>query len=120
MAVTQVKAASHKSQSRPQPKKKNQKTQANPGPASFPLIERKLPHRKFVEFTEMKGRTVEKIELFTTGEYHSISINFQDRTALHLRIDPAFVLNADFSDTRTGDVEVIHEWPPIHSSTSRH
>src|SRR2546421_12120479 len=61
-----------------------------PTPASFALVERKLPHRKFVEFTEMQGRTVEKIELFTSGEYHSVSINFQDKTALHLRIDPCF------------------------------
>ena len=66
----------------------------------------------------MKGRTVEKIELFTTGEYHSISIDFQDKTALYLRIDPCFILNADFADIKTGNIDIIREWPPIHSTTN--
>src|SRR5690348_10663397 len=106
MAVNQVKAAPRKSQSRRFPitrspghritrsrrraSRKATRTK-KPTPASFPLIERSLPHRKFVEFTEMKGRTVEKIELFTTGEYHSLSIDFQDKTVLNLRIDPCFL-----------------------------
>src|SRR6266446_6985735 len=97
-------------------KKSKSKKPSKPGPASFPLIERSLPHRKFVEFTEMKGRTVEKIEFYTTGDFHSISINFQDKTALHLRIDPCFILNADFANTKSGNVNIIREWPPIPSS----
>ena len=88
------------------------------GRFSFKLIERHLPHRKFVEFTEMRGRTVEKIEFYTVGEYHSISIDFQDKTALHLRIDPCFILNADFADIKTGNIDIIREWPPIHSTTN--
>src|SRR5947208_7324317 len=87
-----------------------------PTPASFALIKRTLPHRKFVEFIEVKGRTVEKIEFYTTGDFHSISIDFQDTTALHLRIDPAFTLNADFADTKSGNLNLIREWPPIPSS----
>ena len=98
------------------PKKSKSKKPGKPGPASFPLIERTLPHRKFVEFTEMKGRTVEKIEFYTTGDFHSLSIDFQDKTALHLRIDPGFTLNADFADTKSGNVNLIREWPPIPSS----
>ena len=117
MADHQVKAASRKSQTHSNKEKPRRPNK--PQPSSFALIERQLPHRKFVEFTEMKGRTVEKIELFTTGEYHSISIDFQDKTALHLRIDPGFILNANFADTKTGDINVIHEWPPIHSTTNR-
>ena len=98
------------------PKKSKSKKPGKPGPASFPLIERILPHRRFVEFTEMKGRTVEKIEFYTTGDFHSISIDFQDKTALHLRIDPGFTLNADFADTKSGNLNLIREWPPIPSS----
>ena len=41
---------------------------------------------------------------------------FQDKTALHLRIDPGFTLNADFADTKSGNVNLIREWPPIPSS----
>jgi hypothetical protein len=44
--------------------------------AATPHREEAFP-RKFVEFPEMKGRTVEKIEVFTTPEYHSIAISFQ-------------------------------------------
>lgn len=48
------------------------------------MIERKFPHTRFIEIPQMKGRTVEKVELFTTTEYHSIIIDFQDKTVVML------------------------------------
>jgi len=44
------------------------------------LIERKLPFRKFIEFPEMKGRTLDKVKLSTTSDYHSLTLDFQDKT----------------------------------------
>ena len=83
------------------------------------LIERKFPHTRFVDFPQMKGKTVEKIEFFTTSEYHSITIDFQDKTALTLTVEPCFLLGSEFSDIKTGNQETIHEWPLIHSAVNR-
>ncbi len=86
-----------------------------PSPRRFALIERKLPGRRFVEFPRMEGRTVEKIELYTTPQYHSITVHFQDKTALALIIEPGFLLKADFDDWKTGDARKIKSWPAIAS-----
>ena len=82
----------------------------------FSLVERKFEGRKFVEFPQMKGKTLDKVELFTTPEYHSISLDFQDKTALALRIEPCFALQATYSD-HAGDEEILEEWLPVHSAT---
>jgi hypothetical protein len=63
----------------------------------------------------MKGRTVEKIELYTTPQYHSITVHFQDKTALALVIEPGFLLKADFDDWKTGDARKIRSWRAIAS-----
>ena len=82
-----------------------------------PLIERRFPFTRFVEFPHIKGRTVEKIEFYTTSHRHSITINFQDRTALIFTVEPCFRLGAEFADIKSGDQQTIQEWPPIHSKT---
>jgi hypothetical protein len=81
------------------------------------LIEKKFPGRKFVEFPEMKGRTVEKIEVFTTPEYHSITIAFQDKTLLNLAVEPGFTLRGSLQSIRTGNARVLRRWPPILSAS---
>ncbi|HWZ44302.1 MAG TPA: hypothetical protein VNW97_12560 [Candidatus Saccharimonadales bacterium] len=86
-----------------------------PSPRRFTLIERKFPGRRFVEFPRMKGRTVDKIELFTTSEYHSITVSFLDKTALTLVIDPGFKLKADYQDRKSGDARKVKSWPAIAS-----
>ncbi len=83
----------------------------------FSLVERKFEGRKFVEFPQMKGKTLDKVELFTTAEYHSISLEFQDKTSLALRIEPCFALQATYSDFHTGDQKILEEWLPVHSAT---
>ena len=83
----------------------------------FSLVERKFEDRKFVEFPQMKGKTLDKVELFTTPEYHSISLDFQDKTSLALRIEPCFALQATYSDVHTGDQKILEEWLPVHSTT---
>ena len=92
--------------------KRSQKRTTSPG--QFVLNERNLPHRRFVEFPLAHGKTTEKVELFTTRGYHSITIDFQDHTSLNLTIEPTFILNAEFQQRGKGDIEVLAEWPPIH------
>lgn len=86
----------------------------------FTLVERKLEGRKFVEFPQMKSKTLNKVEMFTTSGYHSISLDFDDHTSLALRIEPCFSLQATYSDVKRGDQEIVEEWLPVHSTTGQH
>jgi hypothetical protein len=82
--------------------RKCQRPRPKPAPpmSAFSLVERKLEGRKFVEFPHMKGKILDKVELFTTPEYHSISMDFQDRTSLALRIEPCLRSMPPFSMSR--------------------
>ena len=111
MAVTQSKRSIRPSKAT-RHYKRNQTRTTSPG--QFVLNERNLPHRRFVEFPLARGKTTEKIELFTTRGHHSITIDFQDHTSLNLTIEPTFILNAEFQQREKGDIEVLAEWPPIH------
>ena len=125
MAIKKVKGSTRKKQSG-YGRKSEVRSQKKPGktrtpaahftPGQLALHERVLPGRRFVEFPQVKGKVIEKVELFTTREYHSITLGLQDRTALNLRIDPGFTLNASLQEIRAGNLDVIAEWPPIPSS----
>ena len=97
--------------------KKSRKARREPiGP--FSLIERKLEGRKFAEFPHMKGKKLEKLEFFTTPEFHSFTLAFADRTSLALKIEPCFILQSTFFDVTGHNQEIREEWLPIHSSTT--
>lgn len=73
--------------------------------------------QRIVQFPQVKGKTTEKVEFFTTGEYHSITIDFEDKTSLNFEIEPGFTINAELQQRRKGETEVLFEWPPIPSET---
>jgi len=83
------------------------------------LVERRIDGRRFIEFPSVKGRTLEKVELFTIPEHHSITLYFQDETFLTLVIEPGFLIDAHMSDLSTGDERVLRRWPTIKSTTQR-
>ena len=76
---------------------------------------RQIDNRRFIEFPQMKGRTIDKVELYTTPSYHSLTLHFQDKTALTLVIDLGFLMTARFVDAITGNERVLKRWPVIHS-----
>jgi hypothetical protein len=80
---------------------------------------RRYQKRSFHRLEEVAGKTVEYAEIFTSGEYHSITVRFQDKTALHFVIDPGFTLDTEYDDWKTGDLRRIKRWPLIHSETLR-
>lgn len=81
-----------------------------------PLKERKLPGRRIVEVPDLKGRRLEKVVIYTSGEHHSIVIEFQDHTALDLEIDPGFTLRAAHEDRHPDhDLKILRRWPAIFS-----
>jgi hypothetical protein len=80
---------------------------------------RRFNKRRFHRFEEVAGKTVEYVEVFTSGEYHSITVRFLDEKSLHFVIDPGFTLETTFDDWKTGDLRRIKRWPLIHSETLR-
>jgi hypothetical protein len=58
-------------------------------------------NRKFVQFRQTEGKTVETVDLLTAPDYHTISINFRDKTCLHFSIETGFTVKTDYSDWKT-------------------
>jgi hypothetical protein len=67
----------------------------------------------WVRFPEMKGRTVEWIEVCLSSDYHCVSIRFEDKTDFTVEIDTRMVCHAMHSDWKTGDMRVLKRWPAI-------
>src|SRR5262245_14874009 len=108
-----------KTKTRKKQSRRRKSKPAEPKPA-FNMVERRFNGRRFVEFPQMKGKTVERIELFTTQEYHSIDLHFADKTYVALVIEPCFALRAAYYDA-TGECDTISDdWLPVHSATNDH
>ena len=78
---------------------------------------RQLNGRRLVRFGEFKGKTVASLELFTSdGDSHSLTIRFQDRTALNLAISLGFTIKAEhYKNQGLYDPLVLKRWPEIRS-----
>jgi hypothetical protein len=61
----------------------------------------------------MKGRTVERIEVCLSSDYHCVSIRFEDKTDFTVEVDTRLVLQALHSDWKNGDMRVLKRWPAI-------
>lgn len=125
MAITKTKRSVHKKQSAvrnqksvktPQ-NKQPKKSRNRPYPGELALQERTLPFRRFVAFPLVKGKVAEKVELFTSTDDHSLAIEFQDHTSLHLSIEPGFTIQAELMQMEKGNLETLAEWPPIQSKS---
>ena len=125
MATLKTKRSVHKKQSsRTQPKSSRKKISrkrrtsiSKPSPGEFALQERTLPFRRFVAFPLVKGKVAEKVELFTSTSDHSLAIEFQDHSSLHLNIEPGFTIQAQLMQMEKGNLETLAEWPPIQSKS---
>jgi hypothetical protein len=78
---------------------------------------RQYVDRRFVRFGEVRGKVVAHVELFTSKQdSHSLTIRFQDQTALQLSIAPGFTMNAEYYKSEgLGDPKVLKRWPEIRS-----
>jgi len=81
---------------------------------------RQYKGRRFVRFGEVKGKIVSWVELFTSdGDSHSITIRFQDKSALRLGIAPGFFLDTEYYRSKGGEYQLLKRWPPIKSEMVR-
>jgi hypothetical protein len=67
----------------------------------------------------MKGKTLEKLEFFTTPEYHSFTLDFTDRTSLTLKIEPCFILQSTFFDVIRGNQKFARNGCPSTAPRTR-
>jgi hypothetical protein len=68
---------------------------------------------------DVKGKIADNIEINVTSGHHNIAINFSDKTAIILSIDPCVAVFPYLEDWTTGDCKVIKEWEPITSISIR-
>ena len=121
MAINKAKRSVHpskavrRSSTKARAKHKKQKPRSSISPGEFALQERTLPFRRFVAFPLVKGKVAEKVELFTSTDDHSLTIEFQDHSSLHLNIEPGFTIQAELMQMEKGNLETLAEWPPIQS-----
>ena len=78
---------------------------------------RQYVDRRFARFGEVRGKVVAHVELFTSKQdSHSLTIRFQDQTALNLAISPGFTINAEYYKNQgLADPRVLKRWPEISS-----
>ena len=96
----------------------NRSSSNKPSPGEFALRERTLPGRRFVEFPLVKGKIAERVQLFTTTNNNSLSIDFQDQTSLLLNIEPGFTIHAQLMRLEKGELETLAEWPLSKTSVT--
>jgi hypothetical protein len=70
-----------------------------------------------VQFPEVKGKTLEFVELWLESDDNHIELGFTDKTALHLDLETAFRVRAGYADWKTHDWRGIKRWPPFHSQS---
>jgi hypothetical protein len=80
---------------------------------------RRYSNRRFYRLEEVKGKTVEFVEVFVAAEYSSINVRFADKTSLHFVVEPGFTLEPEYADLKTGDWRRIKKWPLIRSESHR-
>ena len=80
-----------------------------------PSIRRKQWLRKVLRFPQTKDKTIETIEFSTELGYHSISVNFTDKTSLNCAIEARFLVEADYSNWKTGNQRIIRRWRPVQN-----
>jgi hypothetical protein len=66
-----------------------------------------------VQYTEMKGRTVERIEVSLSSDYHCVSVRFENKTDFTVEIDTRLILTALHTDWKTGNMRILRRWPAV-------
>ena len=77
---------------------------------------RKQRTRQFLRFPEVRGKTVEAVEV--DPDLTAIVVLFQDKTALSFDLDPCLTVFPELSDWKTGNWRGIKRWRPLHSKLS--
>ena len=77
---------------------------------------RKKRTRRFLQFPQVKGKTVESVEI--GPDVDVITILFEDKTVLSFDLDPQLTVFSELSDWKTGNWRGIKRWRPLRSKPS--
>jgi hypothetical protein len=77
---------------------------------------RKKRTRRFLQFPQVKGKTVESVEIDPDVEV--ISILFEDKTVLSFDLESRLVTFPELSNWKTGNWRGIKRWHPLRSKPS--
>lgn len=81
----------------------------------FDLRERGKRSSRIVEFPQMKGREVQTVRFYSSADENTVSIAFRDQHVLSLHFEPALILTSSLLKLKRWDMDILKEWPPIHS-----
>ncbi len=74
---------------------------------------RKPRRRQFLRFNEVKGKTVEFIEISADADFPCVEIGFDDKTALQILVGTRLTMEPAYSDWKTGNQRVLRQWPAV-------
>lgn len=75
------------------------------------------PYRKVFAFPQVKGKVISAVELGVSPDENSITLYFQDKTALCFDVEPCLTVMPEFAD-RKRDWKKLKRWPAVRSRTS--
>lgn len=71
------------------------------------------------DFPEVVGKIVQNVELHSGRDVYSISIHFEDQTALYFILESGICAFPTFSDWTDGNETVIKEYKEVRSKIQR-
>jgi len=74
---------------------------------------RKLKRRQVLRFDEIKGKTVDFIELSADADFPYVEIAFDDKTALLVLMDARLTMEPRYSDWKKGNERLLRQWPAV-------
>lgn len=74
---------------------------------------RKPTRRQVLRFEEVKGKTVEFIEISADAEFPCVEIGFDDKTALLVLMDARITMEPEYSEWREGNQRMLRHWPVV-------
>ncbi len=77
-------------------------------------VRRRSQRKGSLRFKDVKGKTVEFVEIGTAPDFPCIEIGFEDKTALHFlfTVDPRLAMEPTYSQWKAGDQRVPQDGRP--------
>jgi hypothetical protein len=66
-----------------------------------------------LRFDQVKGKTVEFVEMSANADYPCVEIAFEDKTSLRFVMDFSLTMEPTYADWRTGNARLLRKWPAI-------
>jgi hypothetical protein len=66
-----------------------------------------------LRFDQVKGKTVEFVEMSANADYPCVEIAFEDKTSLRFVMDFSLTMEPTYSDWGTGNPRLLRSWGPV-------